>query len=736
MSLRVTQQNGVSVYTISGSNTSRSLPDWLARKRKRSLKNDEAYQNRVELIQDFEFEEASQCIQVSEDGEYAMATGTYKPQMHIYHLPSSSLKYSRHTSALNLTFLLLSQDYSKSLHLQTDRSLEFHTPMGCHYATRIPRYGRALAYLKPLAHAIITAEGNEVFRLDLEAGRFLKPFELGGFEGLGGEVKSAECVSVADSSHGLLAFGTNVGTTEFWDPRSRNRVGILAPPANAGTAIDTLGESHTPSITATQFHRSGLTFATGNQAGIVTLYDLRSPTPVLTKDQGYGFPIQTLSFLHTQATSEEKVLSADKRIIKIWDSVDGTPWTSVEPSVDINHVCHIPNTGMIFTANEGQQMHSFLIPALGPSPWWCSHLDTQIEQLADRSINDPDAYASATADAATYDNYKFLTKPEMRQLNLDHLLASGKGSGVVRPYMHGYFVDQRLYDEARLIADPFEWERQKQKLVAAKIEKDRESRIRTSAKDKAARVKVNKRLAERLEALEHRFNRKHKDIKEAETEQTAESVEKGSVLQDPRFKGLFSNSDFEVDETSREFQLINPSTRPTTAPNDSHSRERKRGKTAVEEEEESDSHRGSSDSSSESSDDEDEPVQSKQQPRKKEPEMRISSSAYRKSGHDTRGFAPMSKNQKVAKRKEKSFGSRVAGVQEQVPREPRGGFGGSGLGDKEVTFVPQKREKPKRKDGNEEGGNAGRGDTGDRGRKWKDRRSASGNTFRRDGLGK
>jgi len=612
--------------------------------------------------------------------------------------------------------------------------------MGCHYATRIPRYGRALAYVKPQAHAIITAEGNEVFRLDLEAGRFLKPFELGGFEGPGGEVKSAECVGVADGSHGLLAFGTNAGTTEFWDPRSRNCVGVLAPPANSGTVIDTFGEMQTPSITAMQFHHNGLTFATGNQAGIVTLYDLRSPAPVLSKDQGYGFPIQTLSFFHTQATSEEKVLSADKRIIKIWDFVDGTPWTSVEPSVDINHVCHIPNTGMIFTANEGQQMHSFLIPALGPSPWWCSHLDTQIEQLADRSINDPDAYASATADAATYDNYKFLTKPEMRQLNLDHLLASGKGSSVVRPYMHGYFVDQRLYDEARLIADPFEWERQKQRLVAAKIEKDRESRIRTSARDKAAKIKVNKRLAERLEALEHRFNRKHKDAEDADAKQTADPVEKGSVLQDPRFKGLFSNPDFEVDETSREFQLLNPSTRPTTAPNDSHSTERKRSKTAVEEEEEEDSHSGSSDNSSEGSSegssDDDEPIQSKPQPKKKEPEMRISSSAYRKSGHDTRGFAPISKNQKVAKRKEKSFGSRVANVQERAPREPRGGFGGSGLGDKEVTFVPQRREKPKCKDGNDEGENAGGRDTGGRGRKWKDRRSASGNTFRRDGLGK
>lgn len=75
MSLRVTKQNDVSVYTVSGSNNTPSLPDWLARKRKRSLKNDEAYMNRIDLIQDFEFEEASQCIQVSEDGEYAMATG-------------------------------------------------------------------------------------------------------------------------------------------------------------------------------------------------------------------------------------------------------------------------------------------------------------------------------------------------------------------------------------------------------------------------------------------------------------------------------------------------------------------------------------------------------------------------------------------------------------------------------------------------------------------------------------
>lgn len=65
------------MYTISGSSTARPLPEWLARRRKRSLKADAEYSNRVELLQDFEFEEASQCIRVSEDGQWVMSTGQY-----------------------------------------------------------------------------------------------------------------------------------------------------------------------------------------------------------------------------------------------------------------------------------------------------------------------------------------------------------------------------------------------------------------------------------------------------------------------------------------------------------------------------------------------------------------------------------------------------------------------------------------------------------------------------------
>ena len=71
----------VPVYTVSGSEA-RPLPDWIARKRKRSLKQDAEFSNRVELLQDFGFEEASQCVRVSEDGDWVLSTGTYKPQIH------------------------------------------------------------------------------------------------------------------------------------------------------------------------------------------------------------------------------------------------------------------------------------------------------------------------------------------------------------------------------------------------------------------------------------------------------------------------------------------------------------------------------------------------------------------------------------------------------------------------------------------------------------------------------
>lgn len=644
--MKLTNPNEIPVYTISGASTARPLPDWLARKRKRSLKNDPEYANRVELLQDFEFEEASSCIRVSEDGEWVMSTGTYKPQIHTHYLPHLSLSFARHTTTLNHSFVLLSNDYTKSLHLQTDRKLEFHTQGGCHYQTRLPRYGRDLVYDKASTEALIPAVGvnadglGEVYRLNLEIGRYMKPYQIdvggddlttaGGGALQGGiNTGSVNCAAIAEESHNLMAFGTSIGTVEFWDSRSKARVGILAGQQGQVTALD--------------FDRSGISIATGSSEGLVQLYDLRRPVPILTKDQGYGYPIKTLMHM-TTSSQEKKILSADKRIIKLWDEADGKAWTSVEPAVDINCVAWCKNSGMLLTANEGKQQHAFFIPQLGPAPKWCSFLDNMVEEMAEE------------APSETYDNYKFLTLPELKALNLGHLVGT---TNLLRPYMHGYFVASKLYEQARLITNPYIWDDERTKRVKEKVEKERASRIRGGKK-----VKVNQNLLDKV-------------LKRQERREKVDDT--AGVLGDSRFGKLFEDEEFAVDERSREFQALNPST--------------KVGSNGVEE-----TKQRKVDSEDESSNDENDEIMSKP---KLAPEMRISSSSYKKSGHQ---------------RKDNALGARKQGTG-RVSKSR-----GDVVGERSITFAPaskKDKEKTEAKPSNS------------RSRREDARRSASGNVFRR-----
>ena len=44
---------------------------------------------------------------------------------------------------------------------------------------------------------------------------------------------------------------------------------------------------------------------------------------------------------------------------------------------------------------------------------------------------------------AVYDDYKFVTSKELESLGLSNLV----GSNLLRAYMHGYFIDMRLYSK-------------------------------------------------------------------------------------------------------------------------------------------------------------------------------------------------------------------------------------------------------------------------------------------------
>jgi ribosome biogenesis protein ENP2 len=468
------------------------------------------WRNRIELIQDFEFPEASYRIKVTRDGKYAVASGIYKPQFRVYEFSEMSMKFDRHSDVENVNFTILSDDWSKSVHLQADRSLEFHTQFGMHYSTRIPKFGRDLNYHYPSCDLLVSAAGNEVYRLNLELGQFLNPLVT--------DSPGVNKVAINPASQ-LWGFGGEDGHVEFWDPRIRTRIARVDMLPFIRQNLE--HGQQVPEVTEVSFRNDGLHVGVGTSTGQVLLFDLRHPMPRMIKDHQYGTEIKHIHFHDLSGN----IVSADNKIIRVWNRENGTMFTSIEPPNPINDICVVPDTGMVFVAGEAVQMHTYLVPEMGPSPKFASFLDTLTEEMAE------------TSTSVLYDNFKFVTRKELKKLGLENVV----GTTAAKAYMHGYFIDQRLYERAKLIANPFAFDEFKKKLVREKLDAKRSSRItQTGAAAKASiakSVKVNQNLAKKIGGIEQL---------------------------DDRFKDVFSNTEFEVDETSEAFKLINPSTKPTS----------------------------------------------------------------------------------------------------------------------------------------------------------------------------
>uniref|UniRef100_A0A2K6RFV9 Nucleolar protein 10 n=1 Tax=Rhinopithecus roxellana TaxID=61622 RepID=A0A2K6RFV9_RHIRO len=458
--MQVSSLNEVKIYSLS---CGKSLPEWLSDRKKRALqKKDVDVRRRIELIQDFEMPTVCTTIKVSKDGQYILATGTYKPRVRCYDTYQLSLKFERCLDSEVVTFEILSDDYSKIVFLHNDRYIEFHSQSGFYYKTRIPKFGRDFSYHFPSCDLYFVGASSEVYRLNLEQGRYLNPLQTDAAE---------NNVCDINSVHGLFATGTIEGRVECWDPRTRNRVGLLDCALNSVTADSEI--NNLPTISALKFN-GALTMAVGTSTG------------------------------------------------------QGKIFTSLEPEHDLNDVCLYPNSGMLLTASETPKMGIYYIPVLGPAPRWCSFLDNLTEELEENP------------ESTVYDDYKFVTKKDLENLGLTHLI----GSPFLRAYMHGFFMDIRLYHKVKLMVNPFAYEEYRKDKIRQKIEETRAQRVQLKKLPK-----VNKELALKL-------------IEEEEEKQKSTWKKKvkslPSILTDDRFKVMFENPDFQVDEESEEFRLLNP----------------------------------------------------------------------------------------------------------------------------------------------------------------------------------
>ncbi len=69
--------------------------------------------------------------------------------------------------------------------------------------------------------------------------------------------------------------------------------------------------------------------------------------------------------------------------------------------------------------------------------------------------------------------YRFVTKAELEKLGIGHLV----GTRLLRAYMHGFFLHNRLWNKARAIAEPFMYDSYRKERVTEKLEAERKSRI-------------------------------------------------------------------------------------------------------------------------------------------------------------------------------------------------------------------------------------------------------------------
>ncbi|XP_075214682.1 nucleolar protein 10 lethal (2) 34Fd [Lycorma delicatula] len=502
--MQVSDPNNIKIYNLSAG---KSLPEWLSERKRRALqKKNVDIRRRIELIQDFEMPGLSTNVKITKNGQYVIATGVYKPRVRCYDVENLSMKFERCFDSEVVAFQPISDDYTKLVFLQSDRYIEFHAAGGRYYRLRIPKFGHDLQYHYATCDLYLVGASSEIYRLNLERGQFLNPFVSEGSE--------LNRVIVNDYHH-LVAVGTKEGKVEAWDPRARSKVGTLDCALSCTVPLS----DGFPSVTALEFN-GPLHLGVGLATGQVVLYDIRSSKSLRVKDHMYGLPIRSISY------NQENVLSMDSSVVKIWNKDTGTLFTSIEAgsTTQFNELCVVPNTGLMFIANENVKIQTYYIPAMGPAPKWCSFLDNLTEELEESAME------------TIYDDYKFVTKKDLEELGLSHLM----GTNLLRAYMHGFFIDIRLYRKARSLTEPFAFEEYRRKKIRQKIEEQRTNRVQITKLPK-----VNQDLAIKL-------------MDKANSEKKKQQKTGSDLLGDDRFKALFENPDFQVDTSAEEYRLLNP----------------------------------------------------------------------------------------------------------------------------------------------------------------------------------
>ncbi|KAL0482939.1 hypothetical protein AKO1_014094 [Acrasis kona] len=414
----VSRNYGIQVYDLEGKKT---IEQMLRRSNLKKRYNEEV-KNYTNLIDDLEFPIATSCVRLTGDENHLWATGTYPPQIRCFLLDQLTMKFKRHLDTEALKIVPLTTDYKKIAVLGVNRTIEVHAQWGTYDKFRIPREGRDMTYHAPSCELLICGSGDELYRFDLESGLFRRPVRYAS------GALAANAVRI-NPVHQLVAVGCENGYVECIDPRVQEVVGITHAAEHINAFLKNAVTKYSSTVNRLEYDPSnGITMAIGTDAGHVGIFDLRKDGCINVKDHQYESPIISLAF-HDLT---KNIISADERIVKIWDRESSDVLVNLEMPAPITDCLAIPNSGMVMVASERSKIKPFYIPLLGPAPKWCSFVDTVTEELDD------------IKKFSLQQDFKFLTVDQVVELGLQELF----GTEMLRPHLHGYFVKMNLYKKA------------------------------------------------------------------------------------------------------------------------------------------------------------------------------------------------------------------------------------------------------------------------------------------------
>ena len=404
MSLAVTISNDKKIYNLTNS---KSISE-LLRKHKRNekeVKKDSEFSNRVEFIQNFEFPQCSNKIDVTEDGYYIIASGMYGPLIKIFDTTNLSLKCLRGLDSEVVDFAILDRDYKKLVMACADRNLEFHAQYGKHYKLRVPRQPRCLNFNRYTSDLFIGCSSSELYRLNLEEGKFLSNFET-----------NAKGITTIhhNSQLDLLITGSEDGLVNFFDYRQRRFI-----------REDTLNDKE--DITIVKGGRNPFETYVGSAEGLVRVYDIRTERFVQEKRSPYMLPINSIEFHH----KSELVMIGDSKSIRMTHQNDlGSLYAVFESKPQINNFKVFQDSGLIVYSSSSAKLGAIYVPTLGPVPKFCQFIENVTEELEDTKTD------------KQIENMKFVTYDELIAADFKELIGSHK----LTPHLHGYLIAQATWD--------------------------------------------------------------------------------------------------------------------------------------------------------------------------------------------------------------------------------------------------------------------------------------------------